>query len=1571
MYYLLVVAADKQSKHCLTKSTQETNKDPMMRSSLIRCCRCCVTFTKFCQPPTTDVEIKEKMQEKIRIPRATAQKKMQEEILNPRAAGRGQPMYYSSRWLHLLLLLLCLPGATAHMHNMSCLRTCTGPTGPPVVSSFDSTWMPWAAKMINEENAVNLAASEVADKDVKNKPGSTDAWPFRVKGCASVTLFGLAVPNLDKMLSALFCGQPAQLMHGLQKRIGPLSLWLFLGCCGEFFRLLLALASWRAFVIHQRSMTTDTHVSASPVVVDPETSVQGDTVRRHCRKPRSPQGPYKQAWLRVVVYSSCLLPCRKVGALRVSGLRGARGLGCCWRSSPLRTASARDTAAIQQSCLVLRRLCSSGAKAAPPSSFHSESNADFMNALAQLSSQLAGGTSAATRRKRREREEREENLQDTQEGSEEPSLSSALLEFLAHWQNKTKAPSAVQPPAKKSKSQQKEESLIAQLQTLLGKLAQQNASDEVVVKRVQDTLLKSNARAETVGPETQVPQKITSVAPKDSGGPQQQKQNHAGSPAAGSATGPISLNASEWTKAIKLISKATVTKAVQEGGEIDGNVVVVKSEAEAQELKALWNAASRYDPLTVLLLVADCKALGGYNTKVSVKRGAGPVVVQDVTVIVLGDTHAAPWARQASKVEVAKFAPPAKVTVRISAPYHYRVLFRNEDGWDQVKDVLAEIGKWKICQISQLTGGSWRWSTTKDGHQLVGHLRVTQKLADALVRKSGERGIMITLTNVTDRPEEIVHWVPKKDSDDETYFRAAAAAAAAKGQGLKYRIGKGSDLGFVVDGTPEPRALTVQAQGIPKSWEGSEVTGFFEAQGWKEVFCIARKRHGKKDIRWIFKGFPPLGGADSATSVVWQYCDKDDPRLHIHVSKAPPKGPKASEIVEVRGPPKKFFLNDTKSKPSENKEDVMNVDEETSLLEGEAGQTREAGTDAANDTSPAFPEADEVAQAMREGWVEVNQKGNGDCAFRSIAAAREYAANNKLLTETESKNKGAMVRVDAISHLRRHIDRYLPNFAPDKPISPESPAVQPEVAKNNFGTWLTQMESPQAWADGLVLLACAVRYGQPIVVWYFNQEGKHWKRATIAPDFSGGYAKIARKLQPITLLLKNEHFTWLKPPEDLDVKVAKRSWLRESIIPERRILQGAAPRSGEATPSLHSLKGSCTPSVHTAGHAVTECASDTKPRSCAALRKKSASSRASAAFTAQTAVKPSCDAQLVRNTEAPEGIEHLAGDATPSLRSLAFPSAVSAGHGLSVRVKSACASEAQECKDRPGLSSVRKALGQALLKKRKEPPQVCYSETIAGDLDNLIPKKYRIHGKKTPQAQQEEAPRPLDKWEWPCFVCGAVLSCCSSASLSSSKKHHMKSRHPEIPLNQVFPSKKKLPATPSSELPQEARGWSCPICQKGLPAMSTFDRLCAIAQHCKDEHPEETPSSLHHKRLKGWKKPASMKAKLTERLAAARTKKGKDEKDDHVRILLPKPKWDNNRGSYVYCRNCLAHLQRRSPKFLKVPCKERLAKLSSCLTAKHMKAAWWKRLCKEDPEHKQLLLEKTGWTEEEISKLLS
>ena len=331
---------------------------------------------------------------------------------------------------------------------------------------------------------------------------------------------------------------------------------------------------------------------------------------------------------------------------------------------------------------------------------------------------------------------------------------------------------------------------------LLEELAKQQAANDVVIKKVQGLLKKPSPQAENTRPlearaspkqGVRVRQVVEKPVTEPKAAPKSQKPHDSG--------GPIALNASEWTKPVKLVSKAAVLKAVEQGNDIEGNVTVVKSEAEARELKALWNAATRYDPLTVLLPVAGCSSLGGYSAKVSLKRGAAPFALQDSTVVVLGDTHAAAWARQASKVEVAKFAPPAKVTIRITAPYHYRIMFRNDDRWDKITDVLSEIGKWKVCQVSQLTGGTWKWSSTNGGHQLVGHVRVHQSLADALVRKSGEKGIIITQTQVTDRPSESIRWIPKGEQDDETYFRSVVAAAAAKGQGLKYRIGKGSDLG--------------------------------------------------------------------------------------------------------------------------------------------------------------------------------------------------------------------------------------------------------------------------------------------------------------------------------------------------------------------------------------------------------------------------------------------------------------------------------------------------------------------------------------------------------------------------------------------------------------------------------------------------------------------------------------------------------------------------------------------------------------------------------------------------------
>ena len=153
------------------------------------------------------------------------------------------------------------------------------------------------------------------------------------------------------------------------------------------------------------------------------------------------EGPWKQAWLRMFAYSSLLIPARRAGTRRISGLRGAQGLGNSWRSAPLRSAAAKDAVAIARCCKVFwglrcgdelllgtsERQTSSEHDGCP--SFAAEESREFMHALAQLSSQLAGGSSAATRRKRREREEAEQGA-----GREKENLSTALLGFLTEWQ---------------------------------------------------------------------------------------------------------------------------------------------------------------------------------------------------------------------------------------------------------------------------------------------------------------------------------------------------------------------------------------------------------------------------------------------------------------------------------------------------------------------------------------------------------------------------------------------------------------------------------------------------------------------------------------------------------------------------------------------------------------------------------------------------------------------------------------------------------------------------------------------------------------------------------------------------------------------------------------------------------------------------------------------------------------------------------------------------------------------------------------------------------------------------------
>ena len=230
-------------------------------------------------------------------------------------------------------------------------------------------------------------------------------------------------------------------------------------------------------------------------------------------------------------------------------------------------------------------------------------------------------------------------------------------------------------------------------------------------------------------------------------------------------------------------------------------------------------------------------------------------------------------------------------------------------------------------------------------------------------------------------------------------------------------------------------------------------------------------------------------------------------------------------------------------------------------------------------------EPDDIQQALQEGYEEIDQAGTGDCGFRALAASISFAQNGELLTQEQSRSQGAKLRGAAISYLRKHNDDFLNFFATDP--EDESPESQ-ENAKTSFQHWLTQMGLPNTWIDGLALQDLTIKTGTPINIWRCknDENGKsHWNRSTLAPAFKNGWAKSAKNTTPVVLLLKNKHYTWLKPPKG---QGPKENWRKESAIPDYRELQGSAKSSVGArsaksknTPSIHTKASEATPSVHT------------------------------------------------------------------------------------------------------------------------------------------------------------------------------------------------------------------------------------------------------------------------------------------------------------------------------------------------------------------------------------------------------
>jgi hypothetical protein len=479
----------------------------------------------------------------------------------------------------------------------------------------------------------------------------------------------------------------------------------------------------------------------------------------------------------------------------------------------------------------------------------------------------------------------------------------------------------------------------------------------------------------------------------------------------------------------------------------------------------------------------------------------------------LGARSACLWVRPAVKADIQKFQPATKVVIRVNAPEHYRKFFKTNPKPDSPADILTELASLQLTKASVLSGGDWRREKTLRIDQLIGHLRVSPELAQKLVLCSGRKGIFLTQTKVTDG-RETMRWIEKQGKEDpEAYLARCLKEADSKG--LRFRSGGGRDLGYILPpGQQQQGPQVVSVQGIPKDWDTEDVLSFLQSVAWESCSTLGRRSMGRNLVAWLVKGIPPSDPQNNGFLAV---------RGLLRKQLRPKQKVQTTPVQPPRRSFKQKFGENSVNIPVPHNEDMAH-EETLETKETEGPPARRPRTTA--QAPPAVHPADDILQSfLSEGWKVHDLGGCGDCGYRSIAGALAYAKDGSILSPEEAQRQGALVRTQAVQHLRKHLNEFKEFILPDVNTSPSQPAPNQDQVVEQY---LWESSQPNTWIDGVTLLAAAHKQGCPFIIW-FSHEG-YWKRCTLATAFDQkGNAKCARDKSPIILRLQGQHYSWIQP----------------------------------------------------------------------------------------------------------------------------------------------------------------------------------------------------------------------------------------------------------------------------------------------------------------------------------------------------------------------------------------------------------------------------------------------------------
>ena len=393
---------------------------------------------------------------------------------------------------------------------------------------------------------------------------------------------------------------------------------------------------------------------------------------------------------------------------------------------------------------------------------------------------------------------------------------------------------------------------------------------------------------------------------------------------------------------------------------------------------------------------------------------------------------------------------------------------------------------------------------------------------------------------------------------------------------------------------------------------------------------------------------------------------------------------------------------------------------------------------------------------------------------------------------------------------------------------------------------------PHTWINGVMLQAASETLGAPIIIWWKSQK-KIWRRHTCAPAFDrNGYAKMTKTAKAIVLSLEKEHYTWVKPPTDVTIP---RQWLQETVAPDPSVLSGAEGSGccSVATPSVYSAR------------------------------------------TGQSTAKKMGRTPSVCTV------------ATPSVRTIRHHTKVPGAFRNPSRSHKTPSVYTQQDQDHKamrtcGLKSRGAGSNQAIVLK----PKLGVRKRRLKTPSRGQQAKASVAGVDMPFLKKGRASQVT----WSCPLCKYDAHGTTKA-IYPQKRHHVQTRHPLEKYGNLIGKAQITVATPSADLPADARAWKCPLCPKALPALPKRETHLAISRHRREEHPEINTKDWKSAMVKVW-------ARGVKKPKVARQSRTKADK-------LRKKLWPSHDLVEVYCQCPKASFHRNPTQFWCVGCMAKLA----------------------------------------------